>query len=252
MKKILILTAYDYSKAFEKLPENCEIYCICPKKDKNFDNDVKNKLEEIFKNKYYEIKYKTNELEILIKQIKPDVLLTLGWRRIIKKEILDLVPQCINVHPAILPEYKGYHPVPYVLINNEMEHGITAHIINERMDDGYIVLIKKFPISKFSTLKSLQQKVSLVFPDFLLELFEKIKNDEIQLIENDSSKTKIIAPKRKPEDSEIDSSKTLDELYDYIRACDEERFPAFFYVNGEKVYIHLSRGDVERNCKYDI
>jgi hypothetical protein len=47
---------------------------------------------------------------------------------------IDLVKLAINIHPAILPDYKGYHPLPYIIQNNEKEHGITAHILSENID----------------------------------------------------------------------------------------------------------------------
>ena len=253
MKKILFLTAYDYTEAYKNISDlGYEFYCVVPQKDKLVSEDLKLKIKNIFKNNYSEVLYKDDSLKKNIQEIKPDVLITLGWRRIINKDIIDNIPLCINVHPAILPEYKGYHPVPYVLRNNEKEHGITAHILNDKMDDGDIIYIEKFPINKFSSLKSLQYKVNKIFPEFLRNLIFKINVKELNLLPNDELKTKIISAKRTPEDSKINASKSLLELYDEIRANDNDRFPSFFYINGEKVYISLTRGNVVRDCEFDI
>ena len=89
-------------------------------------------------------------------------------------------------------------------------------------------------------------------PKFVNELLELIEGGDYQIVNNDAGKTKIIASKRTPEDSKLDSTKSLDELFNKIRACDSTRFPAFFLIEGEKVYIKLSRKISQKECDFDI
>lgn len=168
-------------------------------------------------------------------------VLTLGWRKLIDVDNFSTIPFLVNVHPALLPEYKGYHPVPYVLINNEKIHGITAHFITNEMDAGDIVLRKEIVISTFSTLPSLQSRVNEEMPSFLNELLDLINSGNISGFENDDEKTIVRAPRRKPEDSEVLLSDTVEQMFGKVKASDSDRFPAYFVIEGEKVYVRLSR-----------
>ena len=159
----------------------------------------------------------------------------------------------VNVHPALLPEYKGYHPVPYVILNEEKVHGITAHLINEEVDAGDIIQKESFPINTFSTLRSLQYEVNKRMPEFLRKLFDKIIEGNIDYSPNMDAGTKIIAPIRTHKDSEVYLNEPLDEVFKKVKASDPKRFPAYFMYNGEKVYIKMYRSkEVERESKYDI
>ncbi|WP_017906543.1 formyltransferase family protein, partial [Pseudomonas asplenii] len=171
------------------------------------------------------------------------VIISMGWRRILGSDFFKLLENrlVINVHPAILPQYKGYHTEPYVIINEEHEHGITAHYLTPELDDGKIIHQLRFPISRFSTTASIKMQAHELMPQFLNELMSLIHRDLLTGTEQDPSLTKIVAPKRSPEDSEIDPTQPLIALYNSIRACDSKRYPAFFYLDGQKVFISLAR-----------
>lgn len=235
--KVIILCGYDYSESFKHLTD-FEYNVIIPKNEPQLDETARYRLSSTLGKKLLEVNYQDLEKELYTEN--PDILITLGWRRIISNDIIGLAKHTVNVHPAILPEYKGYHPVPHVLINNESQHGITAHVITDELDAGGIVHIETFEISKFSTLNEIQDRVNSIMPDFLIKLFEKIFQGELILLPNDDSKTKIIAGKRVPEDSEIPLEMPIGQAYDYIRACDESRFPAFIMIEGKKVLIKIS------------
>lgn len=171
------------------------------------------------------------------------VVILMGWRRIFEVDWFnDLRGRLlINVHPAILPDYKGYHTEPYIIINGEEEHGITAHHLTLGVDGGEIIHQVRFPISNFSTTASIKIQAKELMPRFLDELMFLILNDSITGTPQEPKSTKVIAPKRIQQDSEIDPKKTLVELYNFIRACDAENYPAFFYVGDQKVFISMWR-----------
>lgn len=235
--KVIILSGYDYSESFKHL-HGFDYSVIIPKNEPLLDEAAKDRLTSVLGDKLTEISYQDIEQYVLAE--KPDILITFGWRRIVSTNLIHSAKYAINVHPAILPEYKGYHPVPHVLINNESHHGITAHIITDALDAGDIVHIEKFEISKFSTLNEIQNKVNDIMPQFLVKLFDKIFQGDLTLRPNDASKTKIVAGKRTPEDSEIPLGMPIGQAYDYIRACDEKRFPAYIVIDGKKVTIKMS------------
>ncbi len=86
-----------------------------------------------------------NNLESIdfIKQNKPDYLLASHLNQLVKPTVLDLPDlQCINIHPSILPSYKGVDPVFYALLNQEKEIGVTLHKMSEDFDSGKILAQK--------------------------------------------------------------------------------------------------------------
>lgn len=235
-KKILILTGYDYSECFSVL-ENIDYEVIVPKNEPLLSEEALSNLQARVGDKLIELDY--GEVQGYLRKASPDILITFGWRRIISEGVIDSAELAVNIHPAILPDYKGYHPVPHVLINNEKYHGITAHLITKAMDAGDIVYQDRFEINRYSKLNEIQKKVNDLMPQFLFELCRRLLSGEFELTENDDSKTKIVAGKRTPEDSEIPLDMTIGEAYDHIRACDENRFPAYIIIGGRKVFIKL-------------
>lgn len=241
---ILFLTGYDYSQCFAAL-NGYKFKVLVPKDEPSLHSKARQNLLAVLGTKYIEVDYK--EVAKYVYTDLPDLLITFGWRRIIPDKVIGAVKMAINIHPAILPEYKGYHPVPYVLMNNEEFHGITAHLINSELDAGDIVHQEKFRITKFSTLNEIQGEVDKIMPGFLNKVFAKITTGDYELTRNDNSKTKIVATKRNPEDSEIPLDVTVGQAYDRIRACDEVRFPAFIKINGKKIFIYIKKSNSDRD-----
>ena len=65
----------------------------------------------------------------------------------------------LNIHPSLLPKYKGLNTHKRAISNNEKYSGCTVHVVNSRLDSGKIILQKKVKISKTDTAKSLAKKV---------------------------------------------------------------------------------------------
>ena len=165
-------------------------------------------------------------------------LLSVGFQNLLEKDIYSKHPISINVHPSLLPKYRGPTALPYVLINGETKAGSTVHFVNEKMDDGNIIDQREIQINCFDTVNSLKDKIYNIEPKLVIDAINKIKNGYKGKIQKKINKY-IYKKKRNPEDSELDPFLPLKELYNYIRACDNKNYPAFFYVNNEKVYVKL-------------
>lgn len=75
-----------------------------------------------------------------VKEISPDLIVSIGAPQIFKKEILSLPPKgCINIHESLLPEYKGVFPLFWQLLHGEKELGISVHVMDEKIDEGNII-----------------------------------------------------------------------------------------------------------------
>ncbi len=186
-----------------------------------------------------------------IKNLDYDILVSCGFPFIIEKTVIDAAPYAINVHPTLLPKYRGYRSGPYIIINNEQNSGVTVHQLTEEMDKGVIYAQKSFPLSPFDTTKSLSRKTQELEPEVLYEVIQKIKEKKLIGIEQNEKDASSYTQIRTPKDSEIDPKKNLETLYHEIRACDPDDYPAFFYVDGQKIFIRLWRKD-KKEDEFDM
>lgn len=177
----------------------------------------------------------------ILSQLQFDVLISCGFPYLLKRNVVDLARYAINVHPTLLPRYRGFRSGPYVLINGEKRTGVTIHMLTEQMDQGDIILQRSFAISSFDTTRSLYRKCREMEGDMLVETLKMLEKGDYKLRAQDEAEALEIKKVRMPEDSEIDWNRPLKELYNEIRACDSKDYPAFFRLNGEKVCIKLWR-----------
>ena len=83
-----------------------------------------------------------------------------GFMRILSKNFIKRFKgKILNIHPSLLPKYKGLNTHQRAISNNEKYSGCTVHFVNSRLEAGKIILQKKVKISKFDTAKSLAKKV---------------------------------------------------------------------------------------------
>ena len=83
-----------------------------------------------------------------------------GFLRILSKYFIkSFKGKIINIHPSLLPKYKGLNTHQRVLENNEKMTGCSVHLVNEKLDSGEIILQKKIKIFKKDNVKSLKNRV---------------------------------------------------------------------------------------------
>lgn len=134
-----------------------------------FIKDILNPSEDIsfIKSKnLYEIKVKSANSEKFKKEIlklNPDIIFVCSWSEKLKKDIFQL-PKIgtINIHPSLLPKYRGPNPYAQVLFNNEKYTGVTFHLVSEELDAGAILMQKEFKILDSDDGLSLKNKAAAI------------------------------------------------------------------------------------------
>tara|TARA_Y100001970_G_C13938554_1_gene701943 strand:- start:95 stop:676 length:582 start_codon:yes stop_codon:yes gene_type:complete len=99
-----------------------------------------------------------------------------GFMKILSKNFIkEFKGNILNIHPSLLPKYKGLNTHERVLNNKEKYSGCTVHFVNSKMDSGRIILQKKIKISKNETSTSLAKKILIqehkLFPKAILKVF---------------------------------------------------------------------------------
>ena len=139
------------------------------------------KFGKIFKISNYVFNYKnkkTAEKKIIskIKNNKIKLICLAGFMKILSKNFIkSFKGKILNIHPSLLPKYKGLNTHERAILNNEKYSGCTVHFVNSRLDSGKIILQKKVKISKTDTAKSLAKKVLIqehrLYPKAIKKVF---------------------------------------------------------------------------------
>ena len=125
-----------------------------------------------FKNKNLSEK----ELLFVLKVKNIEMICLAGFMKILSKSFIKKFKgKILNIHPSLLPKYKGLNTHKRVLNNKEKYSGCTVHFVNARLDSGKIILQKKVKISKNETEASLAKKILVqehkLYPKAILKAF---------------------------------------------------------------------------------
>jgi len=103
-----------------------------------------------------------------------DLIILAGYMRVIKNPSAFSAPM-INVHPSLLPKYKGLHAIEQAMEAGEKYSGCTVHYVNEELDGGEIILQKEVPILPHDNIKSLTKAIQRMEYAILPAAIEKFK-----------------------------------------------------------------------------
>ena len=133
---------------------------ICNNKNaKGLNYAKKNKINFLvvnFKNK----NKAENKILINLKKNKISLICLAGFMRILSKKIINIYKnKILNIHPSLLPKYKGLNTHKKVIKNKDKFTGCTVHLVNSKLDSGKIILQKKIKVFKKDNENSLSKRV---------------------------------------------------------------------------------------------
>jgi UDP-4-amino-4-deoxy-L-arabinose formyltransferase/UDP-glucuronic acid dehydrogenase (UDP-4-keto-hexauronic acid decarboxylating) len=171
----------------------------------------------------------------------PDVVLVGTFAVLLSARVLA-IPRtgAFNLHPSLLPAYRGPFPEFWVLRNGEARTGITLHRMVERADAGDIVSSAVLAIPPEETLGSLTQKLGALASPLVLDLLRSIRAGETVRAEPQDERAATGARRPRPEHLEIrwaESARSIDRL---LRACDDY-FDATTTFRGDPLVIRSAR-----------
>ena len=119
-----------------------------------------------------------NEIIFELKKNKIKLICLAGFMKILSKNFIkNFKKKILNIHPSLLPKYKGLNTHKRALENKERYSGCTVHIVNTRLDSGKIILQKKVKITKKDTVRSLAKKILAeehkLYPKAILKVFNR-------------------------------------------------------------------------------
>ncbi len=158
-----------------------------------------------------------NEFIERLKALNPDYIVVASYGKILPAEILNLPKRAsLNVHPSLLPKYRGPAPVPWTLINGEKETGVTIFEMDEGMDTGKILYQVKTEIGADENAGDLLKRLSYLGASALDKTIRLMEEGRITPTpQNDSEAT--YAPMLKKSDGLIDWNMKAEEIHNRVR-----------------------------------
>ena len=94
-----------------------------------------------------------------INMVKPDLVVLAGYMRVLSEKVINSVPKIINIHPSLLPKYKGLHAIERALESGDDATGVTVHYVSPELDSGDIIIQNRVPILQDDTVESLSKRI---------------------------------------------------------------------------------------------
>jgi methionyl-tRNA formyltransferase len=155
-----------------------------------------------------------------IRALAPQAAVVVAYGQILKRDFLDVPPLgCVNLHPSLLPRYRGPTPIQSALLAGEETTGVTTMLLDEGTDTGDILLQRTAPINADDTAGTLHDKLAEEGAELIVETLDALEDGAVAprpQNEADASMTRKIGKK----DSVIDWSRTPAEICNLVRAMD--------------------------------
>lgn len=198
-------------------------------------------------------KLKTDETLEKFKEIITEntVCVVADYGKILPQVLLDLKTiDFINIHPSLLPAFRGPAPLQNTILNNIKNTGVTIIQMDEQMDHGPIVLQKEFYIDEniwpCSTLE-LSDILAKVAADLLIETLEKYENGEVLYTEQNHDQATYTKMIQKSDAEIFPETDSMEDIYRKYQAY--KLWPEIFYINkeGKRVKIKkMNKNKIER------
>lgn len=161
---------------------------------------------------------KSEEVQRKIFELKPNVVVVAAYGRHIPNTILNLPEYgCLNIHPSLLPKYRGPSPVSTAILAGDNTTGVTVMKVTEIMDAGPVIASREMPIEPDDTTENLTQRLFELGAALLIEILPKWAGYSIKAEQQQSTlatTTKLLTR----EDGEIDWNEPADRIARQVRA----------------------------------
>lgn len=164
-------------------------------------------------------KLKSPEFLAQLKEINADLFVVVAFR-MLPKEVWAMPKRgTINLHAALLPDYRGAAPINHAIINGETETGITTFYIDEQIDTGKIIMQEKCPIEPKDNIGTLYDKLMYIGAEAVCKTVDIIAEGNVNAIEQDSIRTEGLhpAPKITKEFCQINWNAKAVDIHNLIR-----------------------------------
>ncbi len=171
------------------------------------------------------------------RKIDCDIFVTASYGKILSKSLLEIRP-CINVHPSLLPKYRGATPIQNALLCGDTVTGVSIMKTEVGMDDGDVFVSKKVEILPEDDYHTLLPKLAEIGGDLLLDVLDKIEKlgfENVKRTKQNDADATFVKPIKK-EDALLDFSDSAKNLVNKVRAFVDTPV-AYFFLGDERIKV---------------
>lgn len=203
-------------------------YCFLTSRSSWFYLNKKKEIKTVFKKN---VKIFTEHDKIISKY---DICFVISYFKIIPEQFLNKGTRFIVNHESNLPENRGFSPLYWQILKGKTKITSTLfEVTSKKVDSGKILLKKNYSFDKTLLYEEIKEKQFNNAIDMIKSYLEK----KIY-IPRITKKTNYLK-RRKPEDSKLNVNKSIKSQFNLLRICDNENFPAFFYISKKKYIIKI-------------
>jgi len=169
-------------------------------------------------------------------QLKPDMVVVVAFGQILPKEIIDYPPlHCLNIHPSLLPKYRGAAPLHWPIIRGEKKTGVTIMLMDEGMDSGDILTQEETQLGDTETYGELHDRLAELGARLLIKTIEQMAAGTAKRKPQDASGV-TFAPRLKKETGKIDWNNNVFDIVNLIRGLSPSP-AAYSHLEGQVLKI---------------
>lgn len=192
-------------------------------------------------------KLRNEEFLSQIQSLNADIFVVVAFRMMPK--VLFSMPRLgtFNLHASLLPDYRGAAPINYAVINGETKSGVTTFFINEKIDEGNILLQTETEISPEDNAGTLHDRLMEIGAKLVVETLDGLAEGKLTEIPQNQKENPKTAYKIFKEDTKIDWEKEVEVIHNFIRGMSP--YPAAFTileVGGEQKILKIFKGKFQK------
>ena len=192
-------------------------------------------------------KLRNEEFLSQIQSLNADIFVVVAFRMMPK--VLFSMPRLgtFNLHASLLPDYRGAAPINYAVINGETKSGVTTFFINEKIDEGNILLQAETEISPEDNAGTLHDRLMEIGAKLVVETLDGLAEGKLMEIPQKQKENPKTAYKIFKEDTKIDWEKEVEVIHNFIRGMSP--YPAAFTVlevGGEQKILKIFKGKFQK------
>lgn len=174
-----------------------------------------------------------------------DLFVVVAYGEILKQHLLEMPKKgCINVHPSLLPKYRGATPIQHSIIDGDTETGVTIMHMTKKMDAGDMIEVVKVPLGPNVTYGELEKLLCQTGSEALLRVIRAFEKGPVTAVPQDHEKATFVK-KIELEDCELKWDRPAQELHNLVRGVNPEP-GAWCYVQfkGQRLRLKVMRTEV--------
>lgn len=166
-------------------------------------------------------------------KLNPDIMIVASWSEKLEKKTFDIPKTAtLNIHPSLLPKYRGPNPYIHVIKNREPKSGVTIHLMDGGLDTGAILDQREVVVEPTDTGKDLKSKTALIARGAICELLQKMSEDVVFPVMQNEDRATYYSNEF---DTDIKFANPIEDIVAQIRAI-HPWGRTYFYHNNVPIY----------------